>query len=168
MRIFLCIITILFSIIFIGINALKLDGACAFALGSEKGLQKLEYAVSEIQSFHKENGRYPTNVEINCTNYKAIEVKKEICIQTIFLQAIEDTDHFVVTYKSVGVPFSGTMGAGLKREFIYETKTQSFNYAHLDTVNEVVFSRIMKIILGLLLVLLPLMYLRASRHKGWT
>lgn len=76
MKVFFCIINILFGIIFIGINALKLDGARAFALGSTRGLQTLEYAVSEIQSFHKENGRYPTNLEINCTIYKAIEVKK--------------------------------------------------------------------------------------------
>ena len=160
MKTLLCVITVILGVIYIAINALKIDGARAFALGSAKGLEKLEYAVFKIQSFHEENGRYPTNLEINCTNYKAIEAKKEICIQTIFLKASEDEDNFVVTYKSLGMPFSGKAGSGLKREFTYTTKTKSFNFSHLDTYREVIIWRMSHIFIGIMLVFLPIVYLR--------
>ena len=155
-----CTLIVIIGVIFAGINILKLEGASAYANGSVQGLQKLERAVSNIRSFRQENGRYPTNVEINCTNYKAIKFGNEICIQTISLQASEDEDHFVVIYKSLGRPFSGKTGAGIKREFTYTTETKSFNFSHLDTYREVIIWRISHIFIGIMLVFLPIVYLR--------
>jgi len=157
--------TILVGIIFVITNVLRLDGARTFAGQSVNGLKKLERAVSNIKSFRQENGRYPTSLEINCTNYKAITVENDICIQTVFLRMLEEEHNFIVTYKSLGVPFSGKMGSGLKREYIYNTKTQSFNYSHLDTYPEVVFWRLRKVLIGLLLIFLPLVYLRSSGRR---
>ena len=146
-------------------NIFQFDGARSFAAGSAKALEKLEHAASNIRSFREENTRYPTDWEINCTNYQVIQIDKKICIQTIFLQSFEGENDFIITYKSLGMPFSGKMGAGLKREFTYNTETKSFNYSHLDTYAEVIFSLISKVLMGLLLILLPILYLRSSRVR---
>ena len=165
MKKLLCTLAIFLGVIFVIVNVLKLQGAQSYAARSERGLKTLERAVTNIRSFQERNGRYPTNWEINCAGYKAIEYKKGIWIETIFLQAFADDQNFVVTYKSTGMSFSGKIGSGLKREFTYDTRTQSFNYAHADTYAEVLFLRLSKVLVGLFLIFLPIVYLRSSDRK---
>lgn len=165
MKKLLCILVIFLGFIFVVTNVLKLDGARSYAAGSEQGLKTLEHAVVNIRSFQERNGRHPTTWEINCAGYKAIEYEKGVCIETTSLQTASDDQNFVVTYKSPGMYFSGKIGSGQKRVFTYDTKTQSFNYSHADTYAEVLFWRLSKVLLGLSLIFLPILYLRSSERK---
>ena len=167
MKTLLSILIVLIGILVVGTNVATLDSARSYAQRSVTGLEKLERAVSDIRSFRQENGRYPTDIEINCTHYKAIEFNNDICIQTVFLQAVEDQEDFIITYKSIGMPFSGKTGSAMKRTYIYNTKTQAFNYAHSDTYAEVMFWHIGKILIGLILIFLPTAYTRFKiRARG--
>ena len=161
----ICTIVILIGLIFTGVAAAKLSGVKSYAMRSAKGLKKLEHAVSNVRIFQQENGRFPTHIEINCTDYKIIEPNDDICIQKTFLNVLEGGHDFIMTYKSTGVPFSGKAGAGPKREFTYDTRTKAFNYSHLDSYAEVLLWRMSHVFIGLIIIFLPLMFLLSSGRK---